>query len=233
MKKTKNNLSRTGAFIAILALGTSCFAGGTLAKYVTSGNATDTARVAKFGVEIAATTANMFSTEYAKDDTAYEGKLTVQSSTTDKVVAPGTKGDVAAFTLSGTPEVAVRVSYSADTVDFGDNWVDADGGYYCPIIVTVGDADVNGLDYTSIDAFESAIQTAVNAYTVDYDPNTDLAALGTSAPNVSWRWDFETGNTDAEKTANDVKDTYLGDQAADGNAATIKMAITAKVTQID
>lgn len=50
------------------------------------------------------------------------------SSERKKVVAPGTKGDMVSMTLSGSAEVAVKVTYKA-TVDLGEKWV-ADGVYY-------------------------------------------------------------------------------------------------------
>ena len=52
-----------------------------------------------------------------------------------------------------------------------------------------------------------------------------MNGIGGDAPAISWAWAF-TGN-------DDDKDTYLGDQAAAGNAATISLDVTATVTQID
>ena len=52
-----------------------------------------------------------------------------------------------------------------------------------------------------------------------------MSTIGANAPAISWKWAFE-GN-------DNVKDTYLGDQAAAGNAATISLSVTATVTQID
>lgn len=52
-KKTGKTMRVAGLLLA-LVLVTSCFVGGTFAKYVTSGTGTDSARVAKFGVEITA-----------------------------------------------------------------------------------------------------------------------------------------------------------------------------------
>ena len=52
MKKTK--LMRAALLLLVLTLITSCFVGGTFAKYTTSEKGSDTARVAKWGVEITA-----------------------------------------------------------------------------------------------------------------------------------------------------------------------------------
>lgn len=217
----KNKMMRLASCLLIAVLLTTCAVSGTFAKYVTSGSATDSARVAKFGVAVTGT-GDMFNETYAKDDTSFTlAENTVVS--TDKVVAPGTEGSLGGFAITGTPEVAVRVSYTADTVDFGDKWVDKDNGYYCPIEITVGTTVYKGLDYTTIDAFETAIKTAINAATKDYAVGTDLSTA--EKLNISWAWAFE-GN-------DDVKDTYLGDQAAADNAATINIGVSCTVTQID
>ncbi len=232
MSKKKFDFVRAGAITTVLALGTSCFMGGTLAKYVTSADGSDSARVAKFGVEVTAV-GSVFAKEYAADDTSFTlAANSVVSSGDDNVVAPGTKGNMTAITLSGTPEVAVEVAYAVDTFDLGEKWIDADGNYYCPLIFTIGSAELNGLDYDSADAFENAVISEIEDFTAQYEANTDLSTAAVSVPAVSWEWPFESGDA-ADPTANDVKDTYLGDQAAAGNAATVELTMTVTVTQID
>lgn len=222
MKKVLN--MRVAIILMVLTLITSCFVGGTLAKYVTEGKGEDTARVAKFGVVVEGTGA-AFSETYAKNDSTFTlADNTVVSSV--KVVAPGTGGSLAAFGITGTPEVAVNVAFTA-AVDFGDNWVDEDGDYYCPIEITVGATILKGTDsaYTDIGEFEAAIETAIATYTKDYAAGTDLSGIDADAPAISWAWAFSDND--------DVKDTYLGDQAAAGDAATIAIEVTVTVTQID
>lgn len=218
----KNKFMRAAVILMALVLMTSCFVGGTFAKYVTAGNADDSARVAKFGVVVSASDGAFFETY--DSDSNYSG-LTVEADA--KVVAPGTEGNFATIELSGTPEVAVEVAYEAE-VSLSDTWVDESGAFYCPIVVTVDGTDYDGADYSSADAFAKAIEGALAGYTAEYAPGTDLSTLTDgSEVAVSWAWPFSTGD------ANDVKDTYLGDQAADGNAATISIAIDVTVTQID
>ncbi len=217
----KNKFMRAAVILMALVLMTSCFVGGTFAKYVTAGNAEDSARVAKFGVVVSASDGAFFETY--DSDSNYSG-LTVEAS--EKVVAPGTEGNFATIELSGTPEVAVEVAYEAE-VSFSDTWTDKDGNYYCPIIVTVDGEEFDGADYTSVAAFKADIEDAISGYTANYAPGQDLSAINNAEVAVSWEWPFSTGD------ANDIKDTYLGDQAADGNAATISIAIDVPVTQID
>lgn len=218
----KNKSIRLAALLLALVLMTSCFVGSTFAKYVTEGEGEDTARVAKFGVVVEAESDDgAFATTYDSDSN-YAG-LTVSSSNADKLVAPGTSGDFAALEISGTPEVAVEVAYVAE-VSLSDAWVsDANKTFYCPIIITVGGTEFDGADYTSAADFIADIEGAIADYTAEYAPGTDLSA-DAEAVAISWEWPFE---------GDDVKDTYLGDQAAKNNAGKITVKVTVTVTQID
>ena len=218
----KNKMMRLASFLLIAVLLTTCAISGTFAKYVTSGNGSDTARVAKFGVTVTGT-ADTFKETYANDDSSFALEANTVVST-ENVVAPGTSGSMAAFTITGTPEVAVRVEFEG-TLELGDEWADSASAYYCPIEVTVGDTTFKGTDYASADLFEADVNAKIATYSKDYAAGTDLSTIDTDAPEISWAWAFE-GNDDA-------KDTYLGDQAAEGNAATISLDVTATVTQID
>lgn len=222
----KNNALRAASTLLIAVLLSTCAISGTFAKYVTSGSGTDSARVAKWGVEITAT-GETFAKSYAKDDTSFTvDTYTVVSAADDKVVAPGTNGNMAAFTLNGIPETAFRVSFDG-TMELGDKWVDAEGGYYCPIKIKVGNTTFNGVDYTSAADFQTAVNNKIAAFSKDYAANVDLSTIAADAPAISWSWPFYTSDE------NDVKDTYLGNQAAAGNAATISLSVSATVTQID
>ena len=223
----KNKMMRLASVLLVAVILTTCAISGTYAKYVTDKTGSDSARVAKFGVSVTGT-ADTFKETYPKDDTS----VTLTGNTvvsTEDVVAPGTSGDMAAFTITGTPEVAVNVKFEG-TLELGDNWVDKSGNYYCPIEITFDKATPNaitftGLDYASADLFQAAVNAKIAAYSKNYEANTDLSTIGANAPAISWEWEFE-GN-------DDVKDTYLGDQAAASNAATISLDVTATITQID
>ena len=212
---------RLVAVLAVTMMFTMCFVGGTFAKYTTSGTGTDSATVAKWGVTVAGT-ADTFKETYAKHDNSFTLAANTVVSTAD-VVAPGTSGSMAAFTITGTPEVAVRVAFTS-ALELGDKWV-VEGTYYCPIEITVGDTTFKGTAYSSADAFEYAVNAKIATYTKDYEANTNLSTIGGDAPAITWNWAF-TGN-------DDVKDTRLGDQAALGNSATISLKVTVTVTQID
>ena len=205
----KNNALRVAAGLVVAVLLSTCLVSGTYAKYTTSGNIDDSARVAKFGVTVTGN-AGAFSDAYG---------ATVKSADQADVVAPGTEGTFAANTIAGTPEVSVHVTNEA-LFELGDNWVDEDGNFYCPLEITVGNGTaIKGTTFTSADDFEKAVKEAVKATSADYAPNTSIAA---ACPSVSWKWAFA-GN-------DDEKDTFLGDAAQPGE---VSIGLSTTVTQID
>lgn len=229
----KNKMMRVASALLVAVLLTTCAISGTFAKYTTTGTGSDSARVAKWGVVV-----NVTGTTFANQ---YDATATAKSVvSTEKVVAPGTSGNMVAATITGTPEVKVQVTYSAE-VELGDNWTDKDGNFYCPLVFTVGSTTINGIAsttgeggtttpvYADADALETAIENAINTYTATYDAGTDLATATTSAaaaPSVSWSWPFSTSD------ANDDKDTFLGDKT-DNNVPQISITMTVTVTQVD
>lgn len=218
----KNRMMRLASGLMVAVLLTTSMISGTFAKYVTSDSAEDSARVAKFGVE-ATVTGDAFKTEYAKEDAAYEvSAYSVVSSTEDKLVAPGTKGTFGGVALTGTPEVAVRVDFKETEVVI-NGW-EVDGAFYCPLTFNINGTEVDGLSYNGAEALVEALEAAIEKGAADYAPNTDLSTIDDLNGSYTWAWSFE---------GDDVKDTALGDAAAEGNAATVSFAVTTTVTQID
>lgn len=224
MKRSK--MMRFAAVLLVCVILTVAVVGGIFAKYVTAKEATDTARVAKFGVTVNAA-GTTFAKEYAKETDST--KITVKSSTEDNVVAPGTKGEMAAITLSGSPEVAVKVSYAAEFELTG--WEipvsGSDPKYYCPITITVNGTKISGLNYDDAAAFKADVEDAIAGYSKEYEPGTDLSTKDADALSVSWAWAFE-GTAGSAQT--DANDTALGNA---GTAPTLSLKVTTTVTQID
>lgn len=236
----KNCTMKIAIVLAVLTLFTTCFVSGTFAKYVTSGTAEDTARVAKFGVVVSGE-GSMFNTEYEADDTSFEeSTLSVKSWTSKNVVAPGTEGEMASFSLSGFPEVAVRVTYAITDFDLSDDWTvvyNYDTFFYCPLEFTIGTTTVYGLDYASEADLKAAVIAAAIDTTRDCAPQTDLSTIADDVA-VSWKWNFE--GSDSSHTPLSIEqldefDTQLGDKAAagDDDTLTISITTTCTVTQID
>ena len=208
----KNNTMRVAAGLAVAALLSTCLVSGTFAKYTTDASSQDSARVAKFGVELVANKKAFAETYNEKNAAA------ASVSASENVVAPGTSGVLEATQVTGTPEVAVHVDNTAE-VTLGDNWVGENGKYYCPLEVTVGNqTPLKGTTYSSAAEFKEAIEDAVKSTSNDYQVGDDITS---ASPSVAWKWAFE-GNSDPD-------DTALGDAAN----AKIDIKVTTTVTQID
>lgn len=252
MTYKKNWTMRAAVLLLALVLITSCFVGGTFAKYVTSGSGSDTARVAKFGVTVSVSDNTMFKTQYkTKDDNVLDVENTVieysvnSKNGTDKLVAPGTsENDTLTFSVTGEPEVAVDVQLKLNvnsdvflkngtyrdytTADANKSFTLTEN--YTPVVFTLK----NGTNVVATGTLAD-INTKLNELSGNYTPNTNLTdKLGTYT--LSWTWAFE----DAA-TTNNAADTLLGNLAAgtvtdvDTNnySTNIDFALTATVTQID
>lgn len=235
----KNVMMRVASVLLVAVMLTTCVISGTFAKYVTSGEATDSARVAKFGVVVAASGDDAFANSYNTHDGVYSGVVaqSVIGVGGEKVVAPGTDGEFLNVDITGTPEVAVKVTYDA-TITLNEKWIGMDTKFYCPIIVTVTGTsymkEINGLNYTSAADFAAALEAAIEEYTQVYAPNTTLDGKDADEIVVSWEWPFE-NSTGSVRNQDDVDDTLLGDRAAYNvaEAGTITITVEATVTQVD
>ena len=250
MTSKKNWTMRAAGLMLALVLITSCFTGGTFAKYVTSGNGSDTARVAKFGVTVSVKNNTVFHTTYAtkgdvldKDGAKIENS--VVSDNGENLVAPGTKEEgTATFSVTGTPEVAVNVKLALEPTDGNTEVKDVflKAGTYDNYTTAATDDtfeltnDYYPVKFTLKKGTESTTGTLA-------DINAKLAALSKNYPanttlddvlgeyTLSWEWAFEN---------NDAADTLLGNLAA-GTAVVdaakystqIAFKLTATVTQID
>ncbi len=166
----KINTTKLMALLASACLITSSFVGSTLAKYTTTANADDTARVAKWGVVVSAT-GSLYGAKYASDDskiTASEdtdvvsvlGKQYVDN---NNVVAPGTKSDEGFhFDINGNPEVDTLTTVQMEH----QNIFLAKGNYGVMVEVvdvtednfpTTGFYTKNGDNYTLVNAWDATV----------------------------------------------------------------------------
>lgn len=229
MKKTK--FMRAALLLLVLTLITSCFVGGTFAKYTTSTTGTDKARVAYWGFDQAA------STKIKLFDTNYDN---VSSSNTDNVIAPGTsKTSTFAFVYTDNtaknitaPEVAYTFVVSTDGSVCDENIQNNANIQWkldnnlVPAVGTEG--DTNYAAAGSWKALIAAIEALDGNKPNDrYEPNSlpeAFKSVGANEHTVGWEWLFST-NVDA-----DAADTSMGN-ATDLADVTLKITITA--TQID
>lgn len=152
----KNRMLRLASALLILTLLTTSVIGGTFAKYVSTGSVSDTARVAKWGVEIK-TSGTLYSDAYAKvdndnadasnipaawsNDSINNNSITVAtvSDGNENIIAPGTKSyaNGLSFGVAGKPEVAVNVKA---TIKAEDIFLKA-GTYGVLVPATVSDTE--------------------------------------------------------------------------------------------
>lgn len=238
----KNVMMRIASFLLIAVLISTSAISGTYAKYVTSGESSDDARVAKFGVKVSADYEAAFTRGYKLADvvsTENESEASVWADAEVDVVAPGTSGELADFVVTGQPEVDVAVTYEA-TLTL-DKWTVTDDENYCPIVFTVNSdeyyigASTKYGEITTVLGLQNAVMNAIEESTKTYDAGTNLADVVKNDLAVSWAWKFEGVNEGGDGPAIqfDKKDTELGDKAAAGDAATIELAIKCTITQID
>ena len=236
----KNRFLKVASAMIILCLITTCAVSTTFAKYITEGEASDAARVAKWGVELTMDGDPAFASEYSD---ATNG-LTVKSDNGDKVVAPGTSSSEVAgglkFAITGKPEVAVDITidftwtqdvYLRKMDDLRD-WTQAGtevGGSttyekfnltedYYPVVFTLKQTKAAGatVDVELAKGKLADIKAFLDAYSVGadskYAPNTDLGAEF----ELSWAWVID-GNNKA--------DTYLGNLMAGLNPDSLTEAL--------
>ena len=224
----KNYVMRFAAVLLVLVLLSTCVVSGTFAKYVSTDTATDSAKVAKWGVTVEVESA-AFEKTYATNGSVNDGDGNAIANSvvaTEKdTLAPGTSGTLAELEITGEPEVAANVTITADLVL--TNWkLKDDTTEYCPLVFDVSgteikigatfeDGDNNTID--NVAELEAALEASLNE-------NKNYAVGQNIAHNitVTWEWEFDSGN--------DANDTELGDPAT---LPEISFTLTATVTQID
>lgn len=249
MKKNKSMRAAGGLMIATL-LSTSIVS-GTYAKYVTSDSASDTARVAKFGVTVTAsgslfdktylTTSNTPGGAKADDDGTV---LSVESNgavnSIENVVAPGTKNtDGITFVISGKPEVDVKLDVVVEDKENVDDFEEIFLAKKTELPdMTTGNATDrfdNAADYYPVKFTLTQSTKAVPLVDGGTLAQVKTALTGLTARydantdlstavgtlKLTWEWDFDASGAGT----NDKQDTLLGDLAA-GTELTPSVTLT-------
>ena len=198
MKRSKTWL--IASVLSILVVFCIGLVGTTLAKYVVGQITTEKARVARWGVVITVSEDSAFKTEYESENK--EGTLSVKSSSTDRLVAPGTadtKGMI--FSIKGKPEVATKIDVIMDVKS--DGFVDD----YHPIVFTLKQTQsASGTPMDTVVGTLSEVEAAFEkwAETAYFNPNTDLE----NEFKLTWQWNYDNGV--------DSRDEVIGALAAHG-----------------
>ncbi len=240
----KNKFMRIAAVMLMLCLVTTCAISGTFAKYTTSVDGSDTARVAYWGWNKAAAEiklSELFTTSY--DVTAADDAKTVVSVNDDNVIAPGT-GNSATFKFQYTPNAAEtanapEVDYTFVVETTGSTTDAANAILTNPNIQwKLSVAGDTGVAYTvpsgnkALNEWGTYAELIANIEALDgnktdnkYESQTLPAAFdGEEVWTVSWQWIYSTDATQ------DEADTVMGNQAT---LAEVTVAIKITATQLD
>ncbi|MBQ2739394.1 MAG: hypothetical protein IJF36_04095 [Oscillibacter sp.] len=226
----KNKFMRAATLLMALTLMTSCFVGGTFAKYTTSSSGSDKARVAYWGFDAPATIDfDLFDAAYTNvvsrntEEDAIDGY--------ENVIAPGTSGD-ATFSFKYTsyqtdvikaPEVAYTFEVDA-TMTGSYNALDANENFKW----TLKKGTEAATEYNTV----AELLAAIEALSGDTDGSMNYAAGAlpdafTNADEVytvGWYWTYFVDND------GDVADTAMGNSQSLDN---VNLTITITATQID
>ena len=229
----KHNVMRVASAMAVVTLLSTSLISGTLAKYTSSAEGSDTARVANWtikagtGSDLAAIsdantnsfTFDLFNTAVKDTKTPGGSETDVKASTADEtIIAPGTWGYVdlnlknesevtATYTIKVKPENAgVPLQYAIEKV------TSTTEAATVPTSITSG---ATAVGWTA-DGAELDITSTGNTLAVEN---------GSAIYRVYWKWDFE----DSQNASRDVDDTTLGI----AGTATPKVTATVTATQVD
>ena len=146
------------------------------------------------------------------------------------MLAPGAHGELGKIVITGTPEVALNITYTATVEITGDWTYTPEGGaasLYFPLVIKVNGDSGDLSSCVDIDGVAAAIKAAIEAEdngTTVVNPDTTLD--GNYDVEVTWEWAFN---------GEDVKDTALGNNAAKPGAEALNISVTIEclVEQVD
>ena len=241
-KSERKNNRKTAVIVALLLalVALLCFGGYTFSKYVTHGNGTGTANVAKWGYTVNVDTSGIFGEKYKKvagdfsTITAAPDGLTVKAESAGrKLVAPGTTGSMT-FSVGGKSEVRARlymgITPNEDVVLKIKKGEEAEI-VYNPVKWTLkknGVVVTGAQNVTLIDIADKLNHEPVSVGGT-YDAGTELS---TTTYELSWAWAFEGTETFTGITVNEL-DTILGQRANNAAFTYAGWTINEAVTSIE
>ena len=224
----KNKMMRIASVLLVAVILTTCAISGTFAKYVSSADSSDKARVAYWGFNPATMNiTDLFANAY---DTTVLGDADVNALT--DVIAPGTtKSASFSFAYDGTTGQAPEVAYTFEVSTTGSSCADSIKNN--PNILWKLDSG----DWGTWDNMITAIEALDGNKTGNrYEPGT-LPTGFTDADEthtIEWKWIFDenAGNAETTTANNDVNDTAMGN-VTPADLAKVTVSITVTATQID
>jgi len=177
-KKGKNKAFKAITGLLALAVLTTTVIGATMAYYTVTKTVSGEAGVARSDIKIKVND-SVFSSVYSQDSGAITGLSAVIGNTDTDVVAPGTTKSFE-YSYEGVSEVLMQGTFDS-VFELNDKWKDADGNFYCPLIISIHtkpatggpdkeqDITVNGLNYQSAEEFKQAVLGQIKF--ADYIPS--------------------------------------------------------------
>ncbi len=227
MRKNKMMRAASGLLVAVLL--STCAISGTFAKYTTSTDSTDKARVAVWGFnKDAVTELDLFDSSYG---------TTVKAADNDNLIAPGTTKTGTFSIINNAAATKPEVSYNftvsvagseiADTIKNNPNilWKLDNGTFGTWDQLMSGILSLSGTDTTYAKGTTEAV-------TKQYKPEeVPDAFVNGKTHTITWKWIFD---KDAETGAadNDTNDTDMGNTAVTTDTNVV-VKITVTATQID
>lgn len=184
--KKNNKLGKFVAFVLLITIIAVILVASTYAKYTTSKDLEAVATVAKWSIKLGGK--DITQNETVIFDLFTTVKDTDGNDETDvsaNRIAPGTQGSFD-VELENASEVTAKYTVTFESQNASNIPVEfsVDGG-------TTWKTDIEELTLT--DVLEAGAKTST-----------------TESPKISWRWIFERGTEDSEKTINNENDTALG-----------------------
>lgn len=240
-KSERKNNRKTAVIVALLLalVALLCFGGYTFSKYVTHGNGTGTANVAKWGYKVNVDTSGIFGEKYKKvagdfsTITSAPDGLTVKAESAGrKLVAPGTTGSMT-FSVGGKAEVKARlymgITPNEDVVLKIKKGEEAEI-VYNPVkwTLTKNGNPVDGAQNVTLIDIANKLNHEPVSVGGTYEAGTELPE---TTYVLSWAWAFEGTETFAGITVNEL-DTILGQRANDAAFTYAGWTINEAVTSI-
>ncbi len=220
-KSERNNNRKTAVIVMLLLalIALLCFGGYTFSKYVTHGNGTGTAQVAKWGYTASVNTTKLFGETYKLASTSVStvdgtgAHINVKADTAGRnLVAPGTAGSMT-FTVGGKAEVRALISTGLhptnDVVLKIKKTGETTYTEYRPVKWTLKKDEITVAENVTLETIHGVIATDASV-NKEIAPNEELTS---TTYELSWAWAFE-GAGDVAGLSIDQVDTILGQMGA-------------------
>ena len=241
-QKTERKNNRKTAVIVMLLIALialMCFGGYTFSKYVTHGNGTGTAQVAKWGYTVDVNTSGIFGEKYKKEagatfstiTTSNDGLSVKAESAGRNLVAPGTTGSMT-FKVGGKAEVKARlymgITPNKDVVlkiqKAGEEEI-----VYNPVKWTLKKGGTTVLANATLIEIADKLNHEPVSVGGTYEAGTEVPE---TTYELSWEWAFEGTETFTGITVNEL-DTILGQRANNAASTYEGWTINEAVTNIE